>query len=1159
MRSKLFRKSVAGISAIAMLGTVGFVPITASADESEREYTVLYTQDYESATAADWTTANSDRYIPELKSDATNKWQGVDMSTRNNNGTTLSSPSYASYVADKTEYAIEFDAAIGFTDGNQKGTTFSVNTGDGYLLQLTSADGITWAINGSASQHLTFVTSGYTTGTTSTSTWYHYIIIYKDGDTHLKVLDTDGNTVFEPAIIVSGTNTGKLSNFTFATSRYYANFEIDNVLIRTIDQYDKFGQRGVEELNDIAFTSELNRTITQPAEDAPVHLPITVKANGIYGSNLTDAEGIDIKWTVTGLDNEDGYISLTKEEGTDLGTVGENPDGSATAYFNVRNGVSNWFGSVTATVTYLDKTLDITTPFAVIGASSSGTNLAPAAGYPENMSDYDDALVGFVGTSNAINSQDLVLNNWSMYGSNGTRSLSLQKDEDGTKYLRFAINGGSGSAVPLYQLAEQTSQYIVDMKVRFTGGAMAFGHYNNTPNNKENAPNWTCSYGSGALTIGTQSINGINATDWYRIVVSADESAGTYWAKVYDNDGALVGETSDEPLLATASNTQKYFCFQGTYPLDLASFRIYYPTAASMTINTDAETIQVPEAETPATADLSAVLKDTDGYNMSGAVTWSLGDDYAGIDLTANGAQGATLSVTNEAGAGTITVVAAYGSTRAEKEIALSTTGNAIAFTSSVSSFTIPFEGGEAVTGTFAAEPRNKDGDKLDAAVTYEMVDASGEKVTNARGITFNEETGVLTVEAGAASKIVYIKATSVVGEGDEAETLTSRVKVNIHGLSFAFGSDEPSDDSYTQVTASDAYTDKLGYGFADTSAVTNEASDVKGTAAYTFKAKVPNGNYVITVETTADSITSEVVDTVTAITGISKSGSTFSVAVCDEVLDLTFPVNSTVTTLSISQAAAKSPLTKPMVYAIGDSTTNNTASGACSWGNCVSNGYVAIPDCFSGFSNNGMAGRDSVNFYNQGRVETVLLSVCPGDYVTVNMGINSKETGEAAAYYTLMKYYYVEGILQRGGIPVIVTATPDGPVGTALEGDYDAATGKFTNNRGDGARNNVLRQIAAEENLNLIELGQWGEDWMNTLTLDDVAAYNAEYGTEFTTVLEMVQSWYLDHNHYTAYLGTKIGEYLLGEVAKIASGEVPTPPTPTETAPTPTETAPTP
>ena len=101
-----------------------------------------------------------------------------------------------------------------------------------------------------------------------------------------------------------------------------------------------------------------------------------------------------------------------------------------------------------------------------------------------------------------------------------------------------------------------------------------------------------------------------------------------------------------------------------------------------------------------------------------------------------------------------------------------------------------------------------------------------------------------------------FVKAVATVGD----ETLTSRVKVNVHGLSFAFGSNDPSDDSFTKVTAADAYSDKIGYGFDDTSVVTSEESDVKGTAAYRFKAKVPNGNYVVKVTTSSATMTSEVV-----------------------------------------------------------------------------------------------------------------------------------------------------------------------------------------------------------------------------------------------------------------------------------------------------------
>ncbi|MGN1116516.1 MAG: hypothetical protein ACI4TH_08110, partial [Candidatus Ornithomonoglobus sp.] len=161
----------------------------------------------------------------------------------------------------------------------------------------------------------------------------------------------------------------------------------------------------------------------------------------------------------------------------------------------------------------------------------------------------------------------------------------------------------------------------------------------------------------------------------------------------------------------------------------------------------------------------------------------------------------------------------------------------------------------------------------------------------------------------------------------------------------------------------------------------------------------------------------------------------------------------------------------------------------------------------------------------------------------------------EASAFYTLLKNYYVQGVIQRGATPIILTATPDGPGYSNSQSTYDAATGIFSVARTNGARNPELRQIASELSLNVIEVGQWGEDYFNSLTMDDVAAYNAEYGTSFATVYDMVHYWQPDHNHYIEPLAGTIATYILGEVAKIASGEI-TKPTPTPTdAPTDTPT----
>ena len=1026
-------------------------------------------------------------------------------------------------VSDQNTYIIEFDAMI--KPGNNQVTYFTVKGTDfSYIsnnINYGSESGYIINLVNTAGGSTTYTLNGTQTADIPGGEWCHYKL-YVDKTQGLVSTTVTGSTAATGTILDKAVSAydggGNVAGLYMLAGRYNSVIAVDNVIVRGVTEYDEFGEVVEETLYSAEFTSGLNTIITQPAEGSPVHKLLTVKGIGNLNGDLSDK--VSVSWSVVGLEEEDGYISLTKEAGTGAGTDGAAPDGT-TAYFNVRNGVSNYFGYVKAEVSLGEKSFTIITPFAVLGAqAASSSQLAPAAGYPASMDDYAASMVGYAGTSNGLKTQDIILNNWSIYGSNGSRSMELA-EISGKKAIKFASNGGSGSTVAVYQWTDQSSQYVMDITVMFTA-AMTFGVYDNTPNNASVNSEWAVSYNAGALTIGTETVSGVNANEWYRIIVSADPSINLASMTVYDNSGNLVGSVND---VAMTEATGKYFSFTGTWPMYLNSFKAYKPSLSSIAVSADAETVKVPEnGAAAATVDLSAVLTSNEGVKMTGAVVWSLAEEYANVELAATGAQTATLTI-NEGASGAVTVVATKDGKQDTKTIQLTTSSNTVSFSQSTSSVTIPFTGEAAVVNSFVAVTLNGEGETIDGgAITYSLLAKDGVTATTVKGVTFAG--GVLTVAAGASPAVVYVKATN-------AEGLSAKVKVNIHGLSFAFGSDEAA-EGYTQVEDT-LYTERLGYGFANTDSLTVNAGNVTGSVDFRFKASVPNGNYIVKVTTSADSLTSEVVETVTAVTGITKSGSTFNVAVCDGVLDLTFPAASTVTSLEISQAAAKTALEKPMIYAIGDSTTKNNASGALSWGNCVADSKVIVPSVFGGFANHGMAGRDSVNYYNQGRVEEVLLAICPGDYVTVNMGINSSATGEAASYYTLLSEYYVEGIIQRGGIPVIVTATPDGPVGDRTATNYDSATGKFTNNRGDGARNDVLRQIAAEKGINIIELGQWGEDWMNSLTAADITAYNSTYGTSYTTVLEMVQSWYGDHNHYKEYLGIQIAEYLLGQLKNLA------------------------
>ena len=1104
--NNFFKKSIAAVSAATMVGSLGLVPITASAA------TVWYSQDFTGTASTIMTSPSAQAQVKIASDDTHGEYLSYDFTGTNTNSRGASMDFTGVDVTAEDKYIIEFDQLM--TPGNNqstqmaiKGTDFKNSSGNinygadsGYVLKLINSGG------GSTSYKLNDTADV----TIPSGEWCHYKL-YVDKTQQLvsTTITSDSGTTIADKVATAYNGSGNVSGLYWLGGRYYPVQSIDNINVRAVADGDDFGTLGEEKLSSAEFTKQLNISIPQPAVDSSVDYPIEIKATGGYGGDLTDK--VNVEWSIVGLDNEDGYVKFTS-------------DGTK-ANVNVRNGVSNYYGYVKAVVSYGDEAETLITPYAIIGANStSETQLVPKAGYPDSMDSYVDSLVGYEGTSKDINSQDLVLNNWSMYGSNSARTMKLVKDDDGTKSIEFASNGGGGSTVAVYQWADQTSQYIMKFRTKFTA-SMSFGVYANTPNNSNSNAEWAASFNGGSIVAGTETIEGVNANEWVDIVVSADPSVQKYSIAAYKTDGTLIGSASDIDM-ANNDSVQKYFCFMGTYPFYLNSFKAYKPSISSISVNSAEDVVKVPETgEEAKTVDLSAALADEDGTKITGAVNWSLADEYANVELTSTGAQTAVLKVSPGA-SGEIEVVASKDGKQASKKIQLTTSANVVAFTKSASSLTIPFTGEDAVTADFTAETRNGNGETIDGGtITYSLLAKDGVTETTVKGVTF--ENGKLTVAPGASPAIVYVKATN-------AEGLSTKVKVNIHGLSFAFGSQEPA-DGYTQVTDT-VYTEKLGYGFMTTDGMTVNEDNVTADKAYRFKAAVPNGNYTVTVDTTSATMTSEVVESVSATTGISKSGSTFSVAVCDGVLDLTFLADSSVKSLSIAQAAAKSKLAKPTVYAIGDSTTNNTVYGACSWGNAVSGGKVIIPDTFGNFSNNGMAGRDSVSFYNQGRVETVLLNVCPGDYVTVNMGINSKEAGEAAAYYTLMSDYYVEGIIQRGAIPVIVTATPDGPVGSYVNTDYDSSTGKFTNNRGDGAKNNELRRIAQEKNLNKIELGQWGEDYFNSLTMDDVNAYNEANGTSYTSVLELVQSWYVDHNHYKEPLGIKFGEYILSQLESIAN-----------------------
>ena len=964
------------------------------------------------------------------------------------------------------------------------------------------------------------------------ATVYHTVRYSVDGKTSTEAV-ADGETVAEIP------NTDKLG-YTFKgwkinNSETLISTEELKALPITVEteaeavyEYNSDYARNIQ---SVEFVSPITTAIQYPAEAGAVETkPYTVKVVADTGEDITN--DCTFAWDIVGNESDDGYCKMDETATT------------STNNLEIKQGGESNFGYIKVTATYTKnteaKTVSAQTPFAVISNVKAANQILPATGYPVSMDDLSDNLVGYVGTENTYTKYDIVLNNWCIVGSNPARDYLLVKDEAANKKAVKITNlggnrdGNSSSTVGTMAFPAQSEQYVFETIAKFEGDNGRIGVWDKTPNNR-GAAEWSFTYSSNAIVAGDGKITGLSNSEWYKVIVSSDPANDLYSVYVYDLNGTLKGSIED---IAGGTKTPKFLCVDNGFPVYINSLRAYIPTVDQISITSDTDVVKVPETdEETTTVDLLATCKTADNIKLTGAVEWSLDQEYQGVTLE-TGTQTAKLKVQKGA-AGTVTVNATMGSKTVSKTITLTNSSNVVSFQQSKSSITIPFDGEESVVATFKADTITPDAPTgtNDSTITYSFLDKTGavDLTTLPNGITSSTADGVLTltVAPGATPTVLYVKATN--GEG-----LSTKTQVNIHGLSYQFG--ESAEEGYTQVTSTTLYNDTLGYGFESTTGLTNSENAVSGTSAYKFKAKVPNGNYKVTVHTTSKSINSEIVDAAVAaganISGISKSGSEFSVAVCDGVLDLTFAENSSISSLTISQAEKKVAREKPAVFAIGDSTTRSgKVNNAYSWGECAEDKLVTLPDKFSSFTNSAFAGRDSVGFYNQGRVESVLLNVCPGDYVTVNMGINSrKESGnEGAAYPILMDTYYVKAIQDRGAIPVIVTATPIGFSDTQYS--YNETTGKFEVNRGTGARNNELRKLAQKYNLNIIELGYYFEDYFNSLTTDDVADYNAKNETSFTTPLELVKSWYTDHNHYRQPLGEKIGTYIFDCLSQIADG----------------------
>lgn len=152
----------------------------------------------------------------------------------------------------------------------------------------------------------------------------------------------------------------------------------------------------------------------------------------------------------------------------------------------------------------------------------------------------------------------------------------------------------------------------------------------------------------------------------------------------------------------------------------------------------------------------------------------------------------------------------------------------------------------------------------------------------------------------------------------------------------------------------------------------------------------------------------------------------TFTVACIDDSMKLVVVGDAKLLDIIVEPEEVKTAGDKRTIFVIGDSlvqTYNAKSYPMTGWGQRLNEFFT--DDIL--VSNHALGGRSTMNFIKQGRLNAVLTNVKPGDYVFVTFGHNDAGAvaGRACTvdkYQNYLEEWYIEGVRQRGGIPVMVT-----------------------------------------------------------------------------------------------------------------------------------------
>jgi large repetitive protein len=313
---------------------------------------------------------------------------------------------------------------------------------------------------------------------------------------------------------------------------------------------------------------------------------------------------------------------------------------------------------------------------------------------------------------------------------------------------------------------------------------------------------------------------------------------------------------------------------------------------------------------------------------------------------------------------------------------------------------------------------------------------------------------------------------------------LTGSKEVPEQVYHFDFGTEAESNATPVQNTL---YSQETGYGFENTNGIAVEANHVSLPVNAKFAVDLPNANYKVTVKLGSDvrdsnaGVKSEFVQKL-AVSAV-KAGEplvySYDVALVDGQLEIIFSGAAIdVQEIIIGKYKEKASGAGTTVYMAGDSTMQSYSAMQApqegwgqQFGRYFANGVVV--------KNHSIGGRSSKSFMVDGRLDTILRQIKPGDFFFVSFGHNDASVGIPDRYASPADYKtylarYVNGARQRGATPVLLT-----PVGRR---DFNTITQEFNVSFPEYVK--ACKEVAEELNVPLIDLSQLSIAYYNRIGL---------------------------------------------------------------------------